>query len=230
MNVFFANVKRLILTCIVLSGLQQFCYAELERFYGYWAESETYKRTIANPGDVHMNLLNMSSSMGMFRWNEQERKEEYYELEGNRCIVEKVEWMSDRDMVIKFVQPRNDFQFKPADMIIHVVADNIIKVLSGPYSNTSKTFYRLSNLLKKPVQTGVINAGGVRFRVRPDLQSDVLMLREGNFKVEVIGRSAEKEKIGDIEAYWYEVRHEYVIDGWVFGAYLELDGPDYFGD
>jgi hypothetical protein len=228
MNVFFGNVKRVVLACTVLAGLQQFCYAELERFYGYWAESKTYERTIANPGDAHMNRLNMAASMGMFRWNEQEKKEEYYELEGNRCIVDTVEWMSDRDLVIKFVQPRNDFQFKPANMIIHVVADNIIKVLSGPYSNESKTFYRLSNLLKKPVQTGVINTGGVRLRVRPDVQSDVLLLCRENLKFEVIGRSAAKEKIGEVEAYWYEVRWDYVIDGWVFGAYLDLEDPDYF--
>jgi hypothetical protein len=35
MDVFLDNVKKAVLVCIVLTGFQQFCHAELERLYGY---------------------------------------------------------------------------------------------------------------------------------------------------------------------------------------------------
>jgi hypothetical protein len=57
MNVFLGSIRKAVLVCVALAGFQQFCHAELERFYGCWAESGTYNRTIVNSENVRMNIL-----------------------------------------------------------------------------------------------------------------------------------------------------------------------------
>jgi hypothetical protein len=152
-------------------------------------------------------------------------KERYYDRERREeCIVDKVEWISDRETRIMFAQPRSGSAYKPPDIVVQIVFDDVIKILSGPKNDKIKTLYRILDHSKKPVQIGVINTDGIGFHVKPNLESDVWLLLNEYYEVEVLGRSAEKEKIGKREAYWYEVRFtsDYTIDGWVFGAYLDF--------
>ncbi|MDA3849919.1 MAG: SH3 domain-containing protein [Spirochaetaceae bacterium] len=40
--------------------------------------------------------------------------------------------------------------------------------------------------------------------------------------VEILGQSATEETIGSNTGYWYRVKTSDGLDGWVFGAFLEL--------
>jgi hypothetical protein len=226
MDVFSGNVKRVVLVCIALAGFQQFCHAELEQIYGYWVDSTTYDRIVANSENERIGEMNMIGLLAMFRWDPRNLKEEYYALsEGEKQIVDKVEWVSEREIRIMFAKPQRGTSPKPPDIVVQIVFDDVIKVFSGPNNDQVKLLYRILNFLKKPVQRAVINADGVRFRVKPNLESDIWLVLNEDYGVDVLGRSAEKQKIGNLEAYWYEVRYDGIFDGWVFGAYLDFQGP-----
>lgn len=71
--------------------------------------------------------------------------------------------------------------------------------------------------------TGVVNAAEVRVRENPNLQAFVYgKLGKGDV-VEVLDRSGIKEKIGNVEDWWYEVRRKPDgLKGWTYGAYVDL--------
>ena len=60
---------------------------------------------------------------------------------------------------------------------------------------------------------------GLRFRSEPNLKSDTLSLIPYNSQVEIISGSKNKEKIGNIEDYWYNILWN-SQKGWVFGGFL----------
>jgi hypothetical protein len=191
-----------------------------------------YDRTIANHGDMLSVMFAFGPSSSTFLRSAKDMAERYYDDERREeCIVDKVEWVSERKLRIMFAQPRRDSPYKPPDIVVQIIFDDVIKVLSGPNNDQVKLLYRISSFLKEPVQRAFINADGVRFRVKPNVESDIWLLFDEGYRVEVLGWSAGKEKIGNVEAYWYEVRcyiEGFKIDGWVFGSYLDLEDPDYF--
>jgi hypothetical protein len=169
--------------------------------------------------------MDMIGLLTIFRWDSRSLKDAYYTTGIGTSIVDKVECVSEREIRIMFAQPQRGVSPKPPDIVVQIVFDDVIKIFSGPNNDQVKLLYRISNSLKEPVQRAAINADGVRFRVKPNLESDIWLLFNEGYGVEVLGRSAEKEKIGNIEAYWYEVRYDRIFDGWVFGAYLDFRGP-----
>jgi hypothetical protein len=71
-------------------------------------------------------------------------------------------------------------------------------------------------------QTGVINDARVRLRAQPNLKSEVLAYFNFGDNVKVIGTSAEKQNIDGMESVWYRIRTNAHVEGWVFGAYVDL--------
>jgi hypothetical protein len=71
-------------------------------------------------------------------------------------------------------------------------------------------------------QTGVINDARVRLRAQSNLKSEVLAYFNSGDNVKVIGTSAEKQNIDSMESVWYRIKTDAHIEGWVFGAYVDL--------
>jgi hypothetical protein len=90
--------------------------------------------------------------------------------------------------------------------------------MRGLLQGKEKPWYRLSG----PSTLGVINDTRVRFRTLPNLSSGTLLFFNPGDKVEIVGKSEEKQKIGGMEAYWYKVRWEKRLVGWVYGAYINI--------
>jgi hypothetical protein len=67
-----------------------------------------------------------------------------------------------------------------------------------------------------------MNDSRVRLRESPDLQAAVLTLLSKGDKADVLDRSAEKQKIENMDSYWCEVRSPSGIVGWVYGAYINI--------
>jgi len=71
---------------------------------------------------------------------------------------------------------------------------------------------------------GYINNSGVRFRRDYSLSSDIIRTFNINENVRIIGISPSIEIINGNYEYWYNVITSSGERGWVYGAYLELDG------
>ena len=69
---------------------------------------------------------------------------------------------------------------------------------------------------------GIINDTRVRLRSKPNLNSEVLGFFNRGDKLKVVDWSNEKQKIGEMEAYWYKVESENSPDGWVYGKYVDI--------
>jgi hypothetical protein len=225
MNVFLGSVKKAAIVCVMLAGFQQLCHAELERLYGYWVDSTVYDQVITNHEDIQSTMFTLLYACSTFWRSAKDMTERYFDTE--ECIVDKVEWISERKLRIMFAHPRSNSSYKPPDIVVQIIFDDVIKILSGPNNEKAQLFYRVSNHSKEPIQRAVINADGVGFRVKPSLESNIWLLLNEDHEVEILGRSSEKQKIGNVEAYWYEVRYtaDFLIDGWVFGTYLDFRGP-----
>ena len=82
--------------------------------------------------------------------------------------------------------------------------------------------YTLKNDLKRTWGWwyGYVNDNRVRVRNSPGLNGDILMVVDKGIEVQVRERSAEPETIDGESWYWYKI-HGDMIDGWIYGKYLE---------
>ena len=71
---------------------------------------------------------------------------------------------------------------------------------------------------------GIANASGVRVRENANLQSETIGTLTAGEELEVVDRSGTKVSVGDRNEYWYRVRRGADgLDGWVYGAYIDVD-------
>jgi hypothetical protein len=69
---------------------------------------------------------------------------------------------------------------------------------------------------------GTLNDDRVRVRASPDLSGEILgMVSRGN-KIEILEIGQEKQRVGDLESVWYRIRTDANVEGWVFGAYVDI--------
>ena len=73
------------------------------------------------------------------------------------------------------------------------------------------------------VQTtwAVINAPHLRLREQPDESSQVVRYLKGGFVLEIISKTGTPEILEGEKDYWYQITFD-GLNGWVFGAYLDL--------
>lgn len=72
------------------------------------------------------------------------------------------------------------------------------------------------------IRDGVLNDSNVRIRSEPNTSAKVLgALMKGDI-VKVHDVTNDKMVIGDTEAYWYRIKTPGGVEGWVYGAYVDL--------
>ena len=69
---------------------------------------------------------------------------------------------------------------------------------------------------------GLVNDSRVRVRVSADLAAATIEYLGLGDPVEVLARSANRQKIQDRQDYWYKVRAPDGREGWTFGAFVDL--------
>lgn len=67
----------------------------------------------------------------------------------------------------------------------------------------------------------IITGNTVNVRREASLKGTVLLQLNVDDEVEFLEKSAKKQKIGDKEFYWYKVKTNQSIKGWIYGAYLK---------
>ncbi|RME90053.1 MAG: SH3 domain-containing protein [Candidatus Hydrogenedentota bacterium] len=72
----------------------------------------------------------------------------------------------------------------------------------------------------------VVLTEGLKVRLSPNRVAAELGRLEEGMKVEILSHSPEKEKIGQYEAYWYKIKTDDDLIGWVYGAYLNIDNQN----
>jgi hypothetical protein len=92
---------------------------------------------------------------------------------------------------------------------------------NGVYDNGTY-WHRISGSAAMPIQAGEIIDDRVRLRVKPNLKSDTFCFLNNEEKIAIIDKCTNKEKIGDMENYWYKVQVDGKPDGWVYGAYINV--------
>jgi hypothetical protein len=71
-------------------------------------------------------------------------------------------------------------------------------------------------------KTGVLNDSNARVREFPNLDARVLGTLQKGSKVVVVDRSSLKVQIGALNDYWYSIKTPTDIEGWLYGAYVDL--------
>jgi hypothetical protein len=74
------------------------------------------------------------------------------------------------------------------------------------------------------VYDGVINDDQVRFRSEAGLGGEIRGHLNRGDKVNVIDRNDEQQRIDNMEDYWYLVKTENGQEGWMYGAYIDIEG------
>ena len=69
---------------------------------------------------------------------------------------------------------------------------------------------------------GVLNDSRVRVRAYPTLSAQTLGHLDAGEQVEVLERSGRRQRIGEMNAYWYRVRNEEGLAGWSYGHFIDL--------
>jgi hypothetical protein len=69
---------------------------------------------------------------------------------------------------------------------------------------------------------GVLNENRVRVRAYPTLGAQILGHLERGDRVEVIERSGARERIAEMNDFWYRVRREDGLVGWSYGQFIDL--------
>jgi len=159
-------------------------------------------------------------------WNNA-TKEGFFQTGPERNVIRTIE-ITGKRVTIKY--PR--IEFPNREIVLEYISRDLFRVISSVYNGDPNLDYlfRISDFAKKTQAKGRINDYGVRFRNKPELTSDVWLHFDFGEEVDILDISAEKQTIGELEAYWYEVRLNYPdtlgdgsLDGWVFGAYLDVE-------
>ncbi|AEE16455.1 SH3 domain-containing protein [Treponema brennaborense] len=66
-----------------------------------------------------------------------------------------------------------------------------------------------------------INDSRVRVRSEPNLKCETLDYVNKGDSVKILDRSTDKQQIGDMNDYWYNVELQNGTKGWVYGAYID---------
>lgn len=74
------------------------------------------------------------------------------------------------------------------------------------------------------IVNGVITENSVRLRKTPSTSSEIITQLSKGSSVKVLDRIETEETIGGLTNYWYRVRLKNGTEGWMFGAWLKIEG------
>jgi len=220
--------KEVFLACVLLFLLGGTLFSEdfaVEDINGVWLTPKDLNTCLKSS----WNRLDVSFELGydyfIIRWNNA-TGEGIFQTGPERNIIQDVVVVGKR-VTIKYSRREDPNR----EIVLEYVSRDVFRVISSPYNGNPNLdyLYRISDFAKKPQAKGRINNYGVRLRNRPELTSDIWFNLDFEEKIEIIGMSEEKHIIGELEAYWYEVRVNFPnfgggsLDGWVFGAYLDVE-------
>ena len=94
----------------------------------------------------------------------------------------------------------------------------------GPWNKIPNSVQRIFSMKSAAFDPsiGIINDDRVRLRKKFGIGSPVMRLLVLGEQVDITGKSVRREVIGDVSAYWYEVRCKDNSTGWVYGQYVDL--------
>ena len=117
-------------------------------------------------------------------------------------------------------------------MVTHLFGKRILASLSlvtlmlAGFSCARKDAYRELTLPATPILAvrgswGVVDTNYLRLRADPTKSAEVLAGLTKGTVVKILSATEKKETVEDETDYWYRVSLE-GLEGWVFGAYLEI--------
>jgi len=192
----------------------------IEDINGVWMMPRSLIKYFSNPHDRRYVLRDLPEDFYFIFWDNIAKKGiigfDYNTIENVVVVGKRVTISYGRELVLEYV------------------SKDLFRVISSNYYSNPDYLCRVCDFSKKPQAKGRINSSGVRFRNRPELTSGVWFHFDFGDELEIIGISAEKQTIGELEDYWYEVRLDYSafedissgLDGWVFGAYLDIENRE----
>lgn len=147
-----------------------------------------------------------------------------------------------REFELRMGEPKlKDFSFPGSSYIsineLHTMTNEELK----NYPDQNNPSIRLMHLLNEAMTTfrfkdrpnipdsnlGTVNDNRVRVRTEYNLNSETIGHVNTGEEVIVMERSPEKQKIGDMDDYWYRIlsKSSY-IKGWMYGVFLDLDAKE----
>jgi len=197
-----------------------------EDLNGVWLTPRDLKSCLSYPHTQQTIIFSLWDEWFIILWDNT-AKTGIFQTGTEQNAIKSVEFIGKR-VILKYF-PNYGRGRTELELVLEYVSRDSFRIISSPYHSKPDYLIRIGDFSKKPQAKGRINNYGVRFRNRPELTSDVWFHFDFGEGVEIIGISEEKQTIGDLEAYWYEVRmlkDEITgggLDGWVFGAYLDVE-------
>lgn len=190
---------------------------DFEEYYNYW-----YNISGIDSGDSYftnekIDLLNVTNYLGQDSFGN-----EYWKIGRYRILVlndgrfiDAFEYDSSKSRIIPAIHPKGDVYFLSFDE----VSIYLYKIPNtwAPFDWQPSTEDASNN------PTAKVTASGLRMRDNPITTNSTVVasLNQGTI-VEILGQSATEETIGGNTAYWFRIRTPEGLDGWVFGAFLEM--------
>jgi hypothetical protein len=205
---------------------------------GTWQDVESYQWTTLNPGEFRCSKL-------LYSWGDATNiPNSTFNVDINANAVLPLIVPGLGEFAIKEVKKiaANEIAIHAYRYVIEDIPDSLWELVfvfhffdedtiwiandyfekAGMLYGSGALWHRISGPAKIPIQNATINDARVRLRVKPNLSSDTWAFLNTSDQVKIIDKSTAKQKIGDMEAYWYKVRTEKYPDGWVYGAYVDI--------
>lgn len=138
-------------------------------------------------------------------------------LQGFR--IKCVEQITDEEVTLHITHNGSDI----GKVYITICDEDLIYTDDDVYTNNDEYWYRIADKTKTIINYGKINDTRVRLRTKPNLDCDTWAFLNTGDEVTIIDKSKEKQKIGDMEDYWYQVETQQFPDGWVYGAFINIE-------
>jgi len=200
---------------------------DIEDLNGVWLTPSQLNSYLSNSWDRGVVYHGLLEGWVIFHWNKTSKEGVFYRGVDRDTILS-VEVVEKR-VTIKYLYGDRG---EKREIVLEYVSRDLLRIISSPNYYPSDYLCRISDFARKSQAKGKINNYGVRLRNKPELGNGAWFYLDFEEEVEILGISEEKQTIGELEAYWYEVRINIsepffkgndVLDGWVFGAYLDIE-------
>jgi len=223
----------LVIVFLFLLGGTLFCDDfNIKEINGVWLTPKDLNNYLSNPKDQRYISYYLWDEGYIIFWDKT-TKEGVFQRGREWNSIQTVEIVGKK-ATIKFFDRGRDSE---NEIVLEYVSRNLLCIISNLHKDDDPAtagacdyLCRVSDFDRLPKAKARINNNRVNLRNKPELSSDVWFTMDLGEEVGILGISAEKQAIGELEAYWYEVRVKLDgilsgggLDGWVFGAYLDVE-------